>query len=252
VIRLAFSRPTRDDEEFKALLQTFRSVGYEGLQLKFGQYSRYLANPEQACEDWRDIFPEADLSLIVGCDLTKEGATLLRDTIRLASRIGSARVVFCQARERSSVSREDIRTFAGTLSEIGREARQLGTALSLHHHFNQPVMHRDDMRVFFDHVSPGDVGLTVDTAHLVKSGIWDIAGVIREFAPVIDNFHLKDFDGKRREFWVLGEGDLDFAPVFSSIREIGYRGWISADEESGSDLGRGMRECYELMKTGLG
>lgn len=250
--RLAFSRPTGDTAEFGTMLRSFRSVGYEGLQLKFGQYSPYLSSPEQAREDWGDVVEAADLSLIVGCDLTEEGISLLRNTIRFASGIGSELVIFCHAQERCGVAGEDIKRFAGTLSEIGKEARQRGTALSLHHHYNQPVMYLDDMRLFFDNVQQGDVGLTVDTAHLVKSGIRDAAAVIREFAHVIHNFHLKDFDMAGREFKVLGEGDIDFAPIFSSICDIGYHGWISADEESGSDLSKGMQKCYEFMAKGLG
>jgi sugar phosphate isomerase/epimerase len=73
-------------------------------------------------------------------------------------------------------------------------------------------MYRRDFDVFFDAVDDRTVTLTVDTAHLVKSGIDDIAGVLRDFREVIDNVHLKDIaDG---DFKVLGQGHIDFAPVF--------------------------------------
>lgn len=96
----------------------------------------------------------------------------------------------------------------------------------------------------------GTVGLTVDTAHLVKSGVSDIAGLIRDLRDVIDNFHLKDFaDGC---FRVLGTGDIDFGPVFAAILETGYDGWLSADEESGADVVEAMRQCYRFMTGRLG
>ena len=107
----------------------------------------------------------------------------------------------------------------------------------------------EEMEVFFDAVEPGTVGLTVDTAHLVKSGVDDVAGVIRRFAPVTDNFHLKDYaDGEWR---VLGEGDVDFVPVFAAIRDIGYDGWLSTDEESGADVLEAMAACHAFVKQGL-
>ena len=76
--------------------------------------------------------------------------------------------------------------------------------------------------------------MTVDTAHLVKSGIDDIAGVIREYRQIIDNIHVNDIT--HGEFEVLGRGTLDFEPVFSALHKIGYQQWLCADEESGNDL----------------
>ena len=111
-------------------------------------------------------------------------------------------------------------------------------------------MFREDVAVFFDAVAEGTVGLTVDTAHFVKSGVEDIAGIIRDAAHVIDNFHLKDFaDG---EFRVLGTASIDFDPIFAAIRDIDYDGWISTDEESGADLLEAMEHCLHFMKDGLG
>ena len=107
----------------------------------------------------------------------------------------------------------------------------------------------EEIEVFFEAVELGSVGLTVDTAHLVKSGVDDVAGVIRGFAPVIDNVHLKDYaDGEWR---VLGTGDIDFVPVFAAIRDIGYDGWLSTDEESGADVLEAMAACRAFMEQGL-
>lgn len=249
--KLAFSRPTSGEAEFRQLLNTFMSIGYEGLQLKFGQYSPYLSEPDRFLDHVGAIAAEADMSLIVGCDLSEEGVALLRRTIQFASRLQSDLVIFCHARTRESVSGDDIKQFASILSDIGKEARQSGTALSLHHHFNQPVMYYDDLRLFFDHVDPMDVGLTVDTAHLVKSGVSDVSRVVHDFAHVINNFHFKDLNIENSEFKVLGEGDIDFEPIFSSMREVNYRGWISADEESGSGLMAGMGQCYDFISRNL-
>jgi hypothetical protein len=109
-------------------------------------------------------------------------------------------------------------------------------------------MYRRDFDVFFDAVDDRTVTLTVDTAHLVKSGIDDIAGVLRDFREVIDNVHLKD----------IADGDLRCSvratstsrPSFDSD-EIGYRGWLCADEESGSDLLGAMETCHQFITSAL-
>jgi sugar phosphate isomerase/epimerase len=136
------------------------------------------------------------------------------------------------------------------LSELGLEAQQqYGVKLSLHHHHNNPVMYRQDLDIFFDHIKDGAVGLTVDTAHLVKSGVDNVAEVIRSFRHVIDNFHLKDYH--EGEWKVLGQGSIDFGLIFQAIQDIGYDGWLSADEESGGDVLKGMRDCYTYINGGL-
>ena len=50
---------------------------------------------------------------------------------------------------------------------------------------------------------------------------------------------------------VLGEGNIDFEPIFRSIKEIGYDGWVSTDEESGSEVLEAMETCMAFMKEGL-
>jgi len=246
-MRLAFSRPTRSMDEQRELFTRFRDVGYDGLQLKQNQYRGMLDTPAEFFATWGD-YPGVAAALIFGSPLDEDGVAALRAIFPFAGAVGAERVVYWP-RDSAGASDAEMRQFAATLSELGKEACQAGTKLSLHNHFNQIVMTRADLDRFFAAAEGGNVGLTVDTAHLVKSGVDDVAGVIRDYRAVLDNIHLKDFaDGAWR---VLGEGRIDFAPIFAAIREIGYDGWVCADEESGGDLVGGMRECYRFMKSGL-
>jgi sugar phosphate isomerase/epimerase len=243
-VKFAFSRPTKSPEELRELIDGFSGVGYQGLQLKAAQYMPYLDDPARFHAEWGRHVGVAS-GLISGGKLD-DGGTALRKLFRFAGAVGTERIVFCHGVPRAEVDHDDIRRFAKVLSELGKEAQQLGVALSLHHHYNQPVMYRDDIAIFFDAADAGAVGLTIDTAHLVKSGIEDVAGVIREAHEHIDNFHLKDF--ANGEWRVLGHGAIDFSAIFAAIHEIGYDGWLCADEESGGDLINGMKECYDFMQ----
>lgn len=247
-MKLAFSRPTANDAERRLLFSSFRPAGFDALQLKGGQYGRYLRDPQRFREDWSDD-PNAVSALITGGTLDESGIAALRQVIAFARAVGSERIVFCHSLPRAGLTAADIQRFARLLADLGREARSEGIRLSLHHHYNQPVMHREDFDVFFDAADTDTVGLTVDTAHLVKSGIEEIAPLIRDFHSVIDNVHLKDYaDG---EFCVLGEGRIDFAPISQALQDIGYNGWLCADEESGGDLLTGMEACCRFIRSGL-
>lgn len=247
-MKLAFSRPTRSADEQRLLFDSYQAAGYDGLQLKANQFAPYLAEPARFVEMWGDR-PGLASGLILYDPLDAEGMARLRQAIGFAAQVGAERIVYVHNHPRAGVTRDRLAGFAELLSDLGAEAQDQGVALSLHHHYNQPVMTRDEIEAFFSMVRPGTVGLTVDTAHLVKSGVTDVPGIIREFRTVIDNLHLKDF--ANGEWQVLGHGALDFAAIFAAIRAIGYDGWACADEESGGDLVAGMQACYAFMRQGL-
>jgi sugar phosphate isomerase/epimerase len=247
-VKLAFSRPTADEAEQRQLFASFRAAGFDGLQLKAGQYQRYLDDPVGFRRDW-GADPGAVSGLITGGTLDQAGQAALRRLIAFARGVGAERIIFCHSAPRAGLTAADRRRFARDLTESGREARAAGVRLSLHHHYGQPVMRREEFDNFFNAVEDSAVGLTVDTAHLVKSGVSAIAALIRDFRSVLDNVHLKDFaDG---QFRVLGEGEIDFAPVFQALREIGYDGWLCADEESGGDLLSGMEASLRFIRSRL-
>jgi len=245
-MKLAFSKPTRGDDT-RLLLARFREVGYDGLQLKAGQYAGYLDRPEEFLADWGQQRGVAS-ALITG--VGSDGSVgELRRVFAFGRIIGADLIVLCFGLPREGMTAERLRHHARVLSLLGLEAQDNGLRLSLHHHYGHPVMTREDMEVFFGAVEEGSVGLTVDTAHLVKSGIDDVAGVIRDFAPVIDNFHLKDYaDGEWR---MLGTGGIDFEPIFAAIAAIGYDGWLSTDEESDAPLLPAMEHCLAFMREHL-
>lgn len=247
-MRIAFSKSTQTEEEARALLAGFRRAGYEGLQLKPNQYRDYIGEPERFLRDCGGM-PGAASGLITMSDLTDASVESLRKVFDFASAVGTDLAVLVHWTPRGGLTDDDIRAYARDLSALGREALAKGVKLSLHHHYDNPVMRRPDFDTFFGAADAGAVGLTVDTAHLVKSGVHDVAELIRSFRGVIDNFHLKDFaDG---QFKVLGSGGIDFEPIFAAIKGIGYDGWVSADEESGSELEGAMSQCLRFMKQGL-
>jgi len=241
-MRRAFSKPV-PVAEIDRLVSSYRAEGYEGLQLKQGQYLEHVADPARLQARW-GVDPGTFSALIVFDTLEADGLARLRDIVAFAAAVGSERVVFCHDHPREGVDREALRGFADVLAREGAAARDRGVALSLHHHYGQPVMLPDDMRVFFDVVGDA-VGLTVDTAHLAKSGIEDLPGFCREFAPIIDNLHLKDYDG--REWRLLGEGELPLAEILTALDETGYAGWLCVDEESDATLDAGFRLSREWL-----
>lgn len=246
-MKVAFSKPTRNVDEQRRLFESFRSAGYGALQLKGGQYASYVDDPASFARTWGDDRALTSGLITMGA-LDEDGIAQLRRIIGFGAATQAERVIFCHNHPRDGVTAADIREFARTLSELGKEAAGQGVALSLHHHYQQPVMHRPDFDVFFS--AADHVGLTVDTSHLAKSGITDIAGLIRDLGGVIDNIHVKDF--AHGEFQILGRGTLDFTSVMAALRDIDYGGWLCVDEESQASLDEGLRASREYLSGELG
>ncbi|WMS41776.1 sugar phosphate isomerase/epimerase family protein [Acuticoccus sp. MNP-M23] len=72
--------------------------------------------------------------------------------------------------------------------------------------------------------SPG-LKTMIDTAATARDG-GDCARIIREFMPMGVLQHVHVNDPNRRG---PGEGALRFAPIFDSLRETNYNGWVSAE-----------------------
>lgn len=232
-MRIAFSKPVGPDD-LDHLMRDFRSEGYEGLQLKTGQFMPFLAAPQE----FLDTYPEPGVAsaLVYYDELDGERLDAVVD---FAAAVGSEFVVFCHNRSRGTLVEGERVSIARELAEHAKRARDRGVGFSLHHHFDHPVMLPEDVREFWGAIEPGLIGLTVDTAHLAKSGVDDIAGFLGEFAEIVDNIHLKDYaDGEWR---LLGQGDLDLVAALDRLAADGFDGWLCVDEESTASLDDGFR-----------
>jgi sugar phosphate isomerase/epimerase len=245
---ITFSKPTRGAEEQRLLFDRYPEFGFAGLQLKGGQYGDYLADPAAGAEKFRTDWgsePGHVSSLITMNPLDEAGRRRLRDLLAFAAAVGSPRVVLCHDVPRDGLDDDDLIRFAGELSDLAEEASGQGVVLSLHHHTGEPVMHRRDFEVFFGAVRENTLRLTIDTGHLLKSGVTDVPALLADFAPVIDNIHLKDYDDG--EFRLLGQGSVDLVTVLDAIAQLGPDTTLCVDEESRAGILEGLQVSRDYL-----
>ena len=133
---------------------------------------------------------------------------------------------------------------AANLQEAVELCRVRGYEPTFHHHAGTYVEAPWEIEEL---LARSDVGLCLDTGHLVLGG-GDPVRAIGDWGARINHVHLKDvrrsvIDAVIREggdmmqvwrrgaFCRLGTGDLDIDAILNGLRAINYRGWLVVEQD---------------------
>jgi len=122
--------------------------------------------------------------------------------------------------------------------------RAAGFEPTFHHHAGTFVESPDEIDRFLDAV---DIGLTLDTGHLVIGGGSPL-DVLRRWGTRVNHVHLKDVDfdelslvlaagGGMTEVWssgafvAFGAGQIDLTGVMTVLEASGFDGWIVIEQD---------------------
>ena len=133
------------------------------------------------------------------------------------------------------------------LNVLGELAHEKEMDLVYHHHMGTGIQTTEEIDRLMGSTSPTDVNLLFDTGHLYLSGE-DPLVVLTRHLPRIKHVHLKDVRlpvanrvqeeklsfleaVKAGVFTVPGDGDYDFTPVFTTLAQSDYSGWLLVEAE---------------------
>jgi inosose dehydratase len=142
--------------------------------------------------------------------------------------------------------------FAGRVQQAADRCRMRGLEPVFHYHLGTDVETEAEADRLLELT---DVGICLDTGHLLLAG-GDPVAAVRRWGDRIRQVHLKDADlsvhGRVRAaggdlsdvvaaggFCRLGAGDVDLTGVLERLDEIGYRGWLVVEQDApatGGDL----------------
>ncbi|KTC68915.1 myo-inositol catabolism protein iolE [Legionella birminghamensis] len=133
------------------------------------------------------------------------------------------------------------------LHAIGRIAHDHDMQLVYHYHAGTGVFNAEEIDFLMQNTSPDLLSLLLDTGHAALAGIHPMT-LLRTYRDRIKYVHLKDirkavydklvqeklcFMDAVREgvFTVPGDGMIDFAPIISELKQMGYQGWLLVEAE---------------------
>ena len=147
---------------------------------------------------------------------------------------------------------EGVNRIAGSVREV------TGLRTVFHPHCAGFVETPDEVETFLERTDPALVGLVLDTGHFVYGSGANDAGILLDalerFKERLWYVHFKDVDPEvatraRRNglsykeaigagvFCELGRGCVDFAAVKGGLEALGYRGWVTVEQDVLPGLG---------------
>jgi inosose dehydratase len=206
-----------------------------GLALVSGWYSAHLLR-RSAAEEIITVGKHLDLLAAMGCEVMvfAEGH---------GSTDGDPSKPLSQ---RPVLAADEWPAFCARLNEVAAHLRRRGVRMGFHHHMGTVVQTEDEIDRLMAMTSD-DVGLLLDTGHLLFAG-GDPIAVARRHRKRIVHIHCKDvraavLAGVLRDdrsfrravldgvFTVPGDGAIDFPGVLRELALHGYAGWLVVEAE---------------------
>ncbi|PPA69218.1 myo-inosose-2 dehydratase [Jeotgalibacillus proteolyticus] len=137
--------------------------------------------------------------------------------------------------------------FTDGLEILGELAKEKTMTLVYHHHMGTCIQTTEEIDRLMQETDPEKVSLLYDTGHLVFSGE-DPLYILDKYFDRIRHVHFKDIRKeviekiksekdsfligvKKGAFTVPGDGEIDFKPIMTYLKENKYKGWIVVEAE---------------------
>lgn len=123
-----------------------------------------------------------------------------------------------------------------------------GLKLSIEHHTHCMIPDAASFLRLWDAIRDADLGYNLDTG-------WTL--LQREYPPVaihkvkshLMNLHVRDIDAHMRTFVHVGTGVMDFKAIVDTLKAVGYRGYLSIEQDKyEGDMKATCRRYLELMR----
>ncbi|TLU71002.1 sugar phosphate isomerase/epimerase family protein [Lichenicoccus roseus] len=226
------------------------AAGYAGIEFFDGNILDGEADDHAAL---RATLEETGLQLVavygganfIFGDILDEELDRIARAARAAQALGGEHLVVGGGATRVSGLRHgDFESLARGLDRVVTIARTCGLRAHYHPHLSTIVEGPEAVRRI---LAMTGIGFCPDTAHLAAAGGIP-AEMVREHADRISYIHLKGWRREPFTFTPVDEGDCDNAAVLQTLKQIGYRGWITNELDLWPDPVDGARRSLAFVR----
>ena len=220
------------------------AAGYSGIEIFDGNLAEYANDPDS----FKSLLSKHKLELVsvytganfIYNDILVDEFHKIKQAIAFAKSMGAINLIVGGGAKRSTgTTEEDFQMLAKGLDQVTDLAAAAGLTACYHPHLTTIVETTTELDKI---MSLSKIHFCPDTAHLTAGGV-DAAAAIRKYGTRVRHVHLKDYTANPFAFLPLGKGDIDFADIFSALKEVNYDGWLvveldgySGDPKDAADI----------------
>lgn len=183
--------------------------------------SRFLLDPKR--KHWPTL-------LSPDKDDRRRRLEFLKQAIDIAAVLQSEAVSFWSGAKESDVSDDDTmkRLVEGCCAIVDHATSQR-VRLGFEPEPDMFIDTMDKYRTLRNMINSDSFGLTLDLGHIHCLDDGNPADRIREFADDLYNVHIEDMRRGAHAHLPIGEGEMDFPPIFAALKEIDYSGPMTVE-----------------------
>ena len=259
-IRFGYAAITWNGNDLQAIKE-ISELGFPGIQLRSNILKDFGDRPRAL----RDLLEQNHLEMVA---LSSGGVSITAGSEQdeIAKHVRNARFVhdvgghYLQVTDSArpkgrKPEAADFKQLGRVLTEIGKQATDLGVPVGYHNHMGSLGEAPDEVDRILDAADQRYVKLELDIAHYQQGG-GDPTHAIRQYHNRLLFLHIKDVetlatnDERGRGYrWVeLGRGRVDLPAVFAALKDVKFRGWAVIELDSVPDKSRTPKECAEISK----
>ncbi|HKE56616.1 MAG TPA: sugar phosphate isomerase/epimerase [Pyrinomonadaceae bacterium] len=263
MIRFAYAAITWEGNDALAIKE-IAELGFPGIQLRSNILKDYGDRPEAL----RDLLKQNKLEMVA---LSSGGVSIAPGTEadEIAKHVRNAKFVravgghYLQVTDSArpkdrKPEAADFKQLGHVMSEIGRQAADLGVPVGYHNHMGSLGEAPEEVAQILAASDPRYVKLELDIAHYQQGG-GDPVRAIRQYRDHLLFLHIKDVEslaandarGRGYRFVELGRGRVDLPAVFATLDEVKFKGWAVIELDSVPDKSRTAKECGQISKSYL-
>ena len=233
------------NERVQPWLNDVVQAGYEGVACFEGELLRFV----------RDL-PFSDVLQTLGLELASVDFIIDRDVDRLRRVCEAMQLLGCQHMVLLgglAKRHADFAEIAELLNQIGEIARSYGISAGFHNHTDHTGETLEETERLLAMTDPAKVSGFLDIGHATK----DFAGYppadratlfLERNWERIRFLEIKDWSPASDLRTEVGAGEADWVRIFQILKERGYAGWITV-EQNGPSHGRTPLECARASRT---
>ncbi|MER3374961.1 MAG: TIM barrel protein [Allomuricauda sp.] len=151
----------------------------------------------------------------------KEEIEKLTSWTKLLKRAGGTLVEYCPASvdRKDFVFKEHRKNMVDAMNDYAKVVTDLGLTCALHPHTGTPVETEEEVYFIMENVDTNYMKFGPDSGQLEKGGA-DTVKIFRDFMPLIEHVHLKDYEGGDNGYLgyaPLGEGHVKIKKLMKML-----------------------------------